>query len=77
MGMGYTHAWRSKVLMKALVGYQRILHNVREGKVRRNRKGADTRMKRRFNKLSGKTEWYKVKKERQTQQSCKSLRGPR
>ena len=51
---------QGKVLMKALVGFQRILYNVRAGKVRRNRKGADTRTRRRFNKLLGKTEWFKV-----------------
>ena len=34
-----------KILKKALVGYQRVLYKVRDGTARRNRKGADTRIK--------------------------------
>ena len=58
---------RSNVLLKALVGYQRILHNVREGMVRRNRKGQDMKVKRRFSKFVGKTERNEVREDDPTE----------
>ena len=63
MAMGYTLEWRVKVLKSALVGYQRILFKVDHDGIRRNRKGVDTHQKRRFRKLCGQAEWYRVKQE--------------
>ena len=57
-GNGYTTQWREKILRKALMGYRRILLEVRRGKTRRNRRGADTMGTRRFKKLAGKQAWY-------------------
>ena len=37
--MGYSLEWREKVLKAAMVGYQRILFQVRQGTTRRNRMG--------------------------------------
>ena len=39
--------------MKALIGYERILKLVREGKAKRNRTGKDTLVKRRVKRLTG------------------------
>lgn len=58
--MGFNLEWREKVLEKALTGYQRILRKAALGEGRRNRTGACTSIKRRFSKLTGNTDWYKV-----------------
>ena len=46
--MGYTEAWRQKVLREAMTGYTRILAKVSKGLIQRNRKGKDTLTNRRF-----------------------------
>ena len=55
--MGYCQGWREKVLSAAMTSYQRILHKVQQGTTRRNRMGARTFQKRRFQKLCGQAEW--------------------
>ena len=59
-GMGYSFEWRKKVLSKALTGYMRILKKVELGQTLRNRNGASTLNKRRFNKLCGSKDWFKL-----------------
>ena len=58
--MGYGVPWRAKILEKALIGYGRILRKESQGITRRNRKGAETAMKRRFKKMVGSQEWFRV-----------------
>ena len=58
--MGYGQAWREMVLQSALTGYQRVLHQVKEGTTRSNRSGASTSRQRRFNRVCGAANWYKV-----------------
>merc|ERR1711954_45680 len=59
--MGYSHEWRSNVMESAMRGYCRILFNTRNGTTLRNRTGQCTAKKRRFMKLVGMAEWYKVR----------------
>ena len=58
--MGYTSEWREKVLKAATVGYMRILDKVSKGEGPRNRRGSETLMARRFKKLIGIQEWFRV-----------------
>ena len=60
---GYSHTWRKKVLEKALTGYRRILQKESQGISSRNRKGAQTALKRRFKKLVGSQEWFRLEEE--------------
>ena len=62
--MGYPWEWRNKVLQKALTGYMRLLARVESGGVTRNRKGSQTRVKRRYNKLVGKSDWFRQEEEK-------------
>ena len=54
--MGYSVEFKEKVVKSALVGYQRILFKVEEG---RSRQGKDTFKKRRFQKLCGISQWLR------------------
>ena len=58
-GMGYNPQWREAVLKSTTVAYSRLLAKCQTGETRRNRKGVDTYVKRRFNKLCGNQEWFK------------------
>ena len=58
--MGYGQPWREKVLLSTMKGYMRILNKCTQGTSRRNRKGAETWLKRRYNRLCGKASWYKL-----------------
>ena len=51
--MGYSHAWKKKVLRTTMIGYMRVLMKSRKGETSRNRKGKDTQVSRRFKKLLG------------------------
>ena len=62
---GYCEEWRRKVLQKAMIGYQRILLRVDEGKTWRNMLGKETRMKRRAKKLTGKANWFREERKRE------------
>merc|ERR1711954_285231 len=62
--MGYTLEWRQKVLQSAITGYMRILHKEECGGTPRNRKGADTLKTRRFKKLVGISEWFRLDKQK-------------
>ena len=59
----YSPEWRENVLKSAMTGYMRVLSKVDRGEVTRNRKGVDSLKMRRFNKLLGIREWYKVERE--------------
>ena len=61
--MGYSPEWRENVLKSAMTGYMRVLSKVDRGEVTRNRKGVDSLKMRRFKKLLGIREWYKVERE--------------
>ena len=56
---GYGVEWKRKVIMKALIGYERIMKLVREGKTKRNRTGKDTILKRRVKRLTGQSDWFR------------------
>ena len=58
--MGYGLAWREKILHAAQTGYQRILDQETKGTSTRNVSGASTASQRRFNKLTGAANWYKL-----------------
>ena len=59
--MGYYKLeWRENILKASVTGYMRILNKVRLGETARNRKGAATRKTRRFQKLIGIQEWFRV-----------------
>ena len=58
--MGYAQEWKEKVLRAALIGYMRILEKVRKKEAPRNRKGAETLTSRRFKKLMGNQEWFRI-----------------
>ena len=58
--MGYTEEWRARILEKAAIGYARILAKVEKGESSRNRKGPETLMKRRFKRLVGSSEWFRI-----------------
>ena len=53
-GMGYQDDWIKRVLGNTMKGYMKVLGMVQQGETTRNRSGAATEMKRRFNKLCGK-----------------------
>ena len=59
-GIGYTEEWRTRVLRSAMTGYMRVLKNVTDGTVRRNRKVGDTLNNRWFKSLVGAKEWFRV-----------------
>ena len=61
--MGYNQDWRENILKSALKGYMRVLDKVEKGEVKRNRKGVDSMKQRRFKKLLGIREWYRVERE--------------
>ena len=63
--MGYKVEWRKKILRSSLVGYMRILDKVEKGETTRNRKGDVTLMSRRFKRILGIQEWYKVDRDRE------------
>ena len=56
--MGYKVEWVSKVLEKALTGYENVLGMVSRGETTRNRLGAKTAQQRRYKKLF-QHDWYK------------------
>ena len=60
IGMGYAPNWREKVLTKALIGYKRILKKSELGITVRNRPGSLTATKRRFDRLCGNQEWFRI-----------------
>ena len=57
--MGYSLEWRKKVVSSTLKGYMRILAFAKQGHSDRNRFGASTFKKRRFNRTIGKQEWFR------------------
>ena len=61
--MGYSLHWRQKVLNSAMIGYNRVLARVANDQTDRNRKGAATLTNRRFQKILGNTEWFRVETE--------------
>ena len=65
--MGYPVTWRAKVLRSAMTGYNRTLKKVQQGQTTRNRKGQATLANRRFKKLLGEKEWYRVEDEEETE----------
>ena len=56
---GYSFEWRKNILRSALIGYQRVLKLVDEGKAERNRLGADNAQRRGVKGLVGKAKWFK------------------
>ena len=58
--MGYTKEWREKVLRLAMVGYMRLLDKVEKGETPRNRKGTATLQNRRYKRLIGIQEWFRI-----------------
>ena len=63
----YSVEWRRRVLMSSLLGYRRILDKARLGKTRRNRLGHETCLKRRVQKLFGKSTCFnQVRKPKKT-----------
>ena len=56
---GYSQEWKRKVVAKALIGYERVLKLVREGKTKRNRTGKETMLRRRVKRLTGQSEWFR------------------
>ena len=65
IGLGYSREWRLEVLQNTMTCYKRILKLEKEGKTNRNREGAETFVKRRFSRLAGPTEWFKIAKGRE------------
>ena len=62
--MGYTKELREKVLRAAMLGYMRLLKKVSKGEAKRNRKGVQTLANRRFKRLIGIQEWYRVQEDK-------------
>ena len=58
--MGYSHAWKKRVLRTTMIGYVRVLAKSRRGEASRNRKGKDTLVSRRFKKLLGNQNWFRM-----------------
>ena len=58
--MGYQEIWRSKMLKDAMVGYTRVLQKVAQGETQRNRKGVCTLLSRRFKRLVGPNELFRL-----------------
>ena len=52
--MGYPMKWRKKVLESSIRGYMKVLKQVRDGKIQRNREGYTTKMHRRYKRLCDK-----------------------
>ena len=59
-GMGYTPQWRQKVLTSTIRGNSHLLRRCEIEEATRNRVGADTFIKRRFNKLCGNQTWFRM-----------------
>ena len=73
--MGYSHEWKVQVLTSAMKGYMRVIRKVQEGSTSRNREGYTTRMNRRFKKLCGKRDWYRMEEEEDDEvQGCTQYR---
>ena len=66
--MGYSYNWRVNMLKSAMIGYNRVLAKVAAGVTTRNRKGAVTLANRRFQKILGNTEWFRVESETDAQE---------
>ena len=66
--MGSSLSWRTMVLKAALTGYCKVLKEEREGKTRRNRTGKCTLRKRRFMKLVGASEWFRLEQPEDTKE---------
>ena len=58
--MGYTELWRAKVIKASLIGYMKVLRMEDQGKTKRNREGHMTVRMRRFKKLLGTKEWFRM-----------------
>ena len=63
---GFSQQFREKVLDAATTGYMRMWRGEKEGKGYVNRPERDSRMKRRWTKLLGKTTWFNREKESQS-----------
>ena len=61
--MGYSQQWKEKVLKAAMSGHMRILQKVKVGEASLHRKGKETLKARRFKKLVGATEWFRVEEQ--------------
>ena len=61
--MGYSEEWKEKVLKASMAGHMRVLRKVREGSTCLHRKGKDTLVSRRFKRLVGSSEWFRVQEE--------------
>ena len=58
---GYTFNWRREVLLGAVIGYRRLWIQEHQGTGQINRDSRVTCIKRRAQKLTGKSEWFKNK----------------
>ena len=58
---GYTFNWRREVLLGAVIGYRRLWVQEHQGTGQINRDSKVTSLKRRAQKLTGKSEWFKNK----------------
>ena len=66
---GYKEDWRSKVLESAMVGYEKMLRSEKTGQGYVNRPESHTKLKRRWNRLVGKHNWFKTDKNSQPPRS--------
>ena len=69
---GYSHQWRCEVLLSAIKGYSRIWDLEVTGKGYVNRPNHVTAVRRRANKLIGKSNWFKATKEKGQQNTTRS-----
>ena len=74
---GYTEDWRLEVLESAIKGYERIWKSEVEGTGAVNRPEGNTRLKRRWEKLCGKQNWFKGKNKVEEQGTQRTKRKKR
>ena len=64
--MDYSKEWKEKILKAAMACHLRVLRKVKEVIRFLHRKGKDTLVSRRFKRLEGSSEWFRVREALQT-----------